>query len=233
MDQPNSAPAQKRVSPLAIWIPIIIIMLGGVVFYNYLVSQSLKQPKEKDRPPYLGRLEKDLILTERSGKTVQLSQLKGKFIVAGYVYTRCPRGCAVVVSKMKKLYEEFGKDPRVQFLSFTVDPDDTPEILSEFATRFGITGDNWWFVNGPKAEVRNYLTFQFKFAGVKEIPESERMSPEDKYMHDMKVAIVDDKGHLRGHYDIANMDPEYETFWAAKIRKDLKYILSNNEDPKE
>ena len=232
MDQPNSAPSQKRVSPLAFWIPIIIIMLGGVVFYNYLVTQSLKQPKEKDRPPYLGRLEKDLILTERSGKTVQLSQLKGKFIVAGYVYTRCPRGCAVVVSKMKKLFEEFGQDPRVQFLSFTVDPDDTPEILSEFATRFGIKGDNWWFVNGPKAEVRNYLTFQFKFAGVKEIPEAERMSPEDKYMHDMKVAIVDDKGHLRGHYDIANMDPEYETFWAEKIRKDLKYILSNSEEPK-
>jgi cytochrome oxidase Cu insertion factor (SCO1/SenC/PrrC family) len=232
MDQPNSAPSPKRVSPLAIWIPIIMIMLGGVVFYNYLVTQSLKQPKEKDRPPYLGRLEKDLILTERSGKTVQLSQLKGKFIVAGYVYTRCPRGCAVVVSKMKKLYEEFGQDPRVQFLSFTVDPDDTPEILSDFATRFGIKGDNWWFVNGPKAEVRNYLTFQFKFAGVKEIPEAERMSPDDKYMHDMKVAIVDDKGHLRGHYDIANMDPEYETFWAAKVRKDLKYILSNSEEPR-
>lgn len=232
MDQPNSAPSSKRVSPLAIWIPIIMIMLGGVVFYNYLVTQSLKQPKEKDRPPYLGRLEKDLILTERSGKTVQLSKLKGKFIVAGYVYTRCPRGCAVVVSKMKKLYEEFGQDPRVQFLSFTVDPDDTPEILSDFATRFGIKGDNWWFVNGPKAEVRNYLTFQFKFAGVKEIPEAERMSPDDKYMHDMKVAIVDDKGHLRGHYDIANMDPEYETFWAAKVRKDLKYILSNSEEPK-
>ena len=232
MDQPNSAPSPKRVSPLAIWIPIIMIMLGGVVFYNYLVTQSLKQPKEKDRPPYLGRLEKDLILTERSGKTVQLSQLKGKFIVAGYVYTRCPRGCAVVVSKMKKLYEEFGQDPRVQFLSFTVDPDDTPEILSDFATRFGIKGDNWWFVNGPKAEVRNYLTFQFKFAGVKEIPEAERMSPDDKYMHDMKVAIVDDKGHLRGHYDIANMDPEYEMFWAAKVRKDLKYILRNSEEPK-
>jgi cytochrome oxidase Cu insertion factor (SCO1/SenC/PrrC family) len=232
MDQPNSAPSPKRVSPLAIWIPIIMIMLGGVVFYNYLVTQSLKQPKEKDRPPFLGRLEKDLILTERSGKTVQLSQLKGKFIVAGYVYTRCPRGCAVVVSKMKKLYEEFGQDPRVQFLSFTVDPDDTPEILSDFATRFGIKGDNWWFVNGPKAEVRNYLTFQFKFAGVKEIPEAERMSPDDKYMHDMKVAIVDDKGHLRGHYDIANMDPEYETFWAAKVRKDLKYILSNSEEPR-
>ena len=232
METSSNPPAQKKVSPLAIWIPIILIMLGGVVFYNYLVAQSLKPSQDKDRPPLLGRLEKDLILTERSGKTVQLSQLKGKFIVAGYVYTKCPRGCAIVVSKMKKLYEEFGSDPRIQFLSFTVDPDDTPEVLSDFATRFGIAGDNWWFVNGPKAEVRNYLTFQFKFAGVKEIPELERLSPDDKYMHDMKVALVDDRGHLRGHYDIANMDPEYESFWADKIRKDLKYILSQPHEAK-
>lgn len=214
----------KSVNPWTIWIPIIIIMLGAVVFYNYLVQQSMK--KEKDRPPLLGRLEKDLELVERSGKAVHLHDLKGKILVAGYVYTRCPRGCALVVSKMKKLYEEFDAQKNLQFLSFTVDPDDTPQILSEFATRFGITKDNWWFVNGPKDVVRNYLTFQFKFAGVKEIPEAERLNPDDKYVHDMKVALVDHKGNIRGHYDIANMDPEYESFWQEKVRKDLKYLIA-------
>ena len=214
----------KSVNPWTIWIPIIIIMLGAVVFYNYLVQQSMK--KEKDRPPMLGRLENDLELTERSGKTVHLHDLKGKIIVAGYVYTRCPRGCALVVSKMKKLHEEFGDESGLQFLSFTVDPDDTPQIMSEFATRFGITKDNWWFVNGPKDIVRNYLTFQFKFAGVKEIPEAERLNPDDKFIHDMKVALVDHKGNIRGHYDIANMDPEFEGFWQEKIRKDLRHLIA-------
>jgi protein SCO1 len=218
------ATPQKTVNPWTIWIPIIMIMLGGVVFYNYLVEQSLK--RDHDRPPLLGRLENDLELTERSGKTVHLSDLRGKIILAGYVYTRCPRGCALVVSKMKKLYEELGDEKDIQFLSFTVDPGDTPQNLSEFATRFGITKDNWWFVNGPKEQVRNYLTFQFKFAGVKEIPEAERLNPEDKYIHDMKVALVDHKGNIRGHYDIANMDPEYEAFWQEKIRKDLKFLIA-------
>lgn len=222
MTQP--LPPSKPINPWTIWIPIIIVMLGVVVFYNYLVEQSLK--RDKDRPPYLGRLENDLELTERGGKTVHLSELKGKVILAGYVYTRCPRGCALVVSKMKKIYDEFGSDPGVQFLSFTVDPDDTPQILTDFATSRGITKDNWWFVNGPKDAVRSYLTFQFKFAGVKEIPEAERLNPADKFIHDMKVAIVDHKGNIRGHYDIANMDPEYESFWNEKIRKDLKLLLS-------
>lgn len=222
----QSLPPPKPVSPLVIWIPIIMVMLGGVVLYNYLVQQSLKQKSASDRPPYLGRLEKDLNLIERSGKPVQLHQLKGKIIIAGYVYTRCPRGCAMVVQRMKELYDEFGGEPDLQFLSFTVDPDDTPQILSDFANRFGITKDNWWFVNGPKDEVRNYLTFQFKFAGVKEVPEADRMNPDDKYLHDMKVALVDHQGHLRGHYDISNADPEFQKFWAEKVRKDLRHLLA-------
>ena len=221
----NESPAKTKLSPWTIWVPIIIAALGIVVFYNYLIYRS-KMDNQADRPPILGRLEKDLELTERSGKTVHLNDLRGKIIIAGYVYTRCPRGCAVVVSKMKKLYDELANEPGVQFLSFTVDPDDTPQILTEFATRFGITKDNWWFVNGPKDQVRNYLTFQFKFAGVKDVPVAERFNPEDKFIHDMKVAIVDHKGNIRGHYDIANMDPEYEGFWKEKIRKDLKLLLS-------
>lgn len=221
MTQPETP--QNSVNPWTIWIPIIIIMLGGVVFYNYLVQQSLK--RDKDRPPYLGRLENDLELVERSGRTVHLSELKGKIIIAGYVYTRCPRGCALVVSKMKKLHEEFGGNQGLQFLSFTVDPDDTPQVLSEFATRFGIKDDNWWFVNGPKDPVRNYLTFQFKFSGVKEVPEAERFNPDDKYIHDMKVALVDHKGNIRGHYDIASADPDYEKFWSERVRRDLRFLI--------
>lgn len=221
MEQPP--PPSKPINPWTIWIPVILMALGSVVLYNYLVTQSFK--KQHDRPPILGRLEKDLELTERSGRRVRLGELRGKILVGGYVYTRCPRGCALVVSKMKELYDEIGAEPGVQFLSFTVDPDDTPGNMSEFATRFGITGDNWWFLNGPKDDVRNYLTQQFKFAGVKEIPEKDRLNPDDKYLHDMKVALVDHEGHVRGHYDIANFDPEYARFWAEKIRKDLRYLL--------
>ncbi len=181
--QPVEPP--KPVNPWTIWIPVILIALGSVVLYNYLVIQSLNKQKADDRPPYLGRLEKDIDLTERSGKAVKLSELKGKVLVAGYVYTRCPRGCAMVVAKMKELHDEFGSDPGLQFLSFTVDPDDTPQIMSEFAKRFGIAAENWWFLNGPKKETRDYLTFQFKFAGVQEIPVKELLNTDDKYLHDM------------------------------------------------
>ena len=133
----NESPAKPKLSPWTIWAPIIIAVLGIVVFYNYLIYRS-RIDNDVNRPPILGRLEKDLELTERSGKKVHLADLKGKVLVISWVFTRCPRGCAAVIAKLKKLHEEFGSEPGLHFLSFTLDADDTPEMMKKFASGLGI-----------------------------------------------------------------------------------------------
>jgi len=217
-------PAKVPLHPLSIWAPIIIAVLGIVVFYNYLIYRS--RADLKDRPPVLGRLEKDLELTERSGKKVHLEELKGKVLVVSWVFTRCPRGCAAVIAKLKKLHEEFANEPGLQFVSFTLDADDTPELMKKFAAGLGIKDDaNWWFVNGEKEAVRKFMTEQVRFRPVQEMPEQDRLSPDDKYIHDLRVAIIDHLGHVRGLEDILNADPEFAKFWDEKLRKDLRYLL--------
>ncbi|MFM2176538.1 MAG: hypothetical protein RL015_636 [Verrucomicrobiota bacterium] len=225
-----------RINPWTLWVPIILIALGIVVFYNYLIYTSLESEKSKgklgelapqtERPSYLGRLEKDLVLTERNGQTVHLAELRGKILLASWVFTRCPRGCAGVVSKLKKLYSELGGNPDVQFLSFTLDPDDTPEMMKAFASGIDIKDtDHWWFLNGPKDDVRKYLTLSFKFRPVQDLPVADRLTPDDKYIHDLRVCLVDHQGHIRGLYDVMNADPEYQEYWDKKIRQDLKFLL--------
>ena len=227
-DQPSDLAATKSFNPWAIWIPIIAMVLGVVVLYNYLITQS---KEDKDRPPYMGRLENDLTLTERNGKTVHLSDLRGKILIASWVFTRCPRGCAGVLAKLKKLHAELGNNPDIYFLSFTLDPDDTPEMMQKFASGLGITEkDNWWFLNGPKDEVRSYLTNKFQFRPVQDLPEADRLSPDDKYIHDLRVALVDHKGHVRRLEDLMNADPEFQTYWDGKIRKDLKYLIDEKKN---
>lgn len=225
----SSPETKKPLNPWSIWIPIILIMMGVVVLYNYLVMETLQ--REKDRPPYYTRLEHDLKnLTERSGKTVALNDLRGKVILMGYVYTSCPRGCSLVVEEMKHVYDEFApKHPGLQLVSFTIDPDDTPENMKKFAEARGITQDNWWFLNGPKTEVRNFLTYDVKFYAVKEIPEKERFSPMDKYEHDMRVALIDHEGHVRGMYKIMDGDPEFQKLDREKLRRNLAYLLAEQE----
>ncbi len=216
---------KKSIHPLTIWGPIIVIVCGLVIFWNYMVK--LKHDRDTPRLPILSRLEKNLILTERSGKQVELKDIKGKIIVACWVFTRCPRGCAGVVSELLSLYKEIGDEEGIQFISFSVDPDDTAEQLSKFAENLNIKGDNWWFVSGVRDEVRTYMTRYFGFMDVQDIPEKDRLSPDDKFLHDMKVGLADHQGHVRGFYDIASYDPEFKEFWKEKIRKDIKTLLKD------
>lgn len=221
----NESPAKAKLSPWTIWVPIIIAVLGLVVFYNYLIYRT-RIDNDVNRPPILGRLEKDLELTERSGKTVHLEDLKGKVLIISWVFTRCPRGCAAVIAKLMKLQAEFANEPGLQFVSFTLDADDTPEMMKKFASGLGIKDDaNWWFVNGEKAAVRKFMTSQAQFRPVQDMPEAERLSPDDKYIHDLRVAVIDHRGHVRGLADILNTDPEFAKFWDEKLRKDLRYLL--------
>ena len=224
MSEPTPKP---RFHPLTLWIPVILIVGGLVLFWNYLVK--LQAEKAKPRLPILARVEKSITLTERSGRQVELQELKGKVVIASMVYTHCPRGCTGVVGQMLGLHKEYANDPRVHFLSFSVDPDDKPEDLKKFADGLKLTGENWWFVNGPKDAMRSFLTRYFRFDAVQDVPEAERLSPDDKFLHDMKVALVDASGHVRGHYDISSADPEYAAFFQEKIRQDIRSLLNGEQ----
>ena len=225
-----SEPAAKpSIHPLTIWVPIIIMAMGVMVFYNYAITQSLKQ--EKDRPAYLTRLEKDLEdLQERSGKVVKLSDAKGKVMVLAHVYTTCPVGCSQIVAEMKDLYDEFvPKHAGLHFVSFAIDPNDGPERLKQYAEANDILQDNWWFVNGDQAKIRTYLSRVVKFYEVIEKPKEKQTSEVDKYDHDMRIALIDHEGHLRGMYDVMSPDPDFRSFAKKKIRKDLAYLLAEQE----
>lgn len=231
MSEPTPTP-KRSLTPWAIWTPIIAIVLGLVVFYNYLLSmQKQAASAEKDRPAILSRTENDLALTERSGKTVHMKDLKGKILLMSWVYTRCPRGCAGVIAKLKQLQAEYKDNPDIHFVSFTLDPEDTPEMMKMFASGIDVKDtDPWWFVNGAKDEVRHFMTQSLKFRPVQDLPEEDRLTPDDKYIHDLRVALVDHKGQVRGTlYDLMNADPEFAKHYDAQLRKDLNYILKEKE----
>ena len=237
MSAENPAP-KSPINPWSIWIPIIIAALSLVVVYNWLFTL---QQKEHDRakaaaeglptrPPIMSRLTDDLELVERSGKTVHLAELRGKILVASWVFTRCSRGCSAVTAQMKKLYDEFADHPEIHFLSFTLDNEDSPELLAKFAGNFGIdSSERWWFLNGDKTKVRGLMTRQFGFRPVEEMPEKDRLGPDDKYIHDLRVAVVDHNGHVRRLEDVQNQDPETAKYWEEQIRKDLHWLIDHRD----
>jgi cytochrome oxidase Cu insertion factor (SCO1/SenC/PrrC family) len=176
-----------------------------------------------------------LKVTESSGKEVELKDLKGKVLAACWVFTHCPRGCPGVIAEMNKAFKDIRQKAGANadsfhFLSFSVDPDDKPADLREFMGRFGIDNSHWWFLTGPKDTVRPYMNRYFGFYDVKDVPEKERLSPDDKFVHDMRIALVDPMGHVRGFYDLVSTDPEARAMFQEKFREDALRLLNERRE---
>ncbi|MFO0953662.1 MAG: DUF420 domain-containing protein [Isosphaeraceae bacterium] len=76
---------------------------------------------------------------------------------------------------------------------------DTPEVLSEYASRFGADPNRWLFLTGPKDEVHRLIQDRFKL-GVRAATADEVKAGTEEFLHSEKLALVD-RGKIVGFYD--------------------------------
>ena len=92
-------------------------------------------------------------LTDRTGRTITLADLKGHVWAADFVYTTCPGPCRILSSGMHDIQKALAMVPEARFVSISSDPEkDTPAVLQQYASQFGAT-DQWLFLTGDKASV--------------------------------------------------------------------------------
>jgi protein SCO1/2 len=198
---PNSPAPATRGPTVYQWI---IVVLGSIVALFAIYRFTNAQP-----PPQLGDATHELrkiavvppfALTERSGKQITNRNLAGKVWVADFIYTTCPGPCPLVTAGMAKVQDAVQHDPRVQLVTFTVDPDtDTPPVLAKYADTFHADHDRWWFITGPKKPL--YDLIQNGFLQV--VQDNSNQPPQDgqfKVTHSTYLALVDGDGNVRGFY---------------------------------
>ncbi len=97
-------------------------------------------------------------LTTHNGKKVQLYDdlLKGKKVAIAVMYTSCSVECPLITARMvelkKALGDHVGKD--IFFYSISIDPWDRPEVLKEYAAKFGAGGPGWEFLTGNDDDIK-------------------------------------------------------------------------------
>lgn len=213
-----------------VWTCVIIMVLGLVIFWNYLAKMKLDAHKMQDRPPYAGELQKNLQATEMSGKEISISELDGKVWVAGFLYTLCPRGCAGLAMEMADLQKKFGSEPKFHLVSVSLNAEwDTPERLREWTAKQGFSGPNWWFLTGNGSALRDYMKDEFKLF-ISEIPPDKRRNEFDRFDHKLALVLVDHKRRIRGTYDFSS--PDLWDLYQEKIEKDIKAVLKEASDNK-
>ena len=167
---------------------------------------------EPNRGVAVGDRVPDFTLTDQTGATVRLSQMRGSPVAVTFLYTRCPiaTACPLTTTKFAKLDSLLKEKGFGKILTITVDPEhDTPKVLADYASRLGADPERWKFLTGdPKAVAEVATSF-----GVVYYPD------QGQVVHGQAVAVVDPSGRLATIYYGQIWEPEHLLRDLEKARK--------------
>ncbi len=194
-DERTAANPESTPSELVIWglLAIFIIGMTGIAVLRRMQTAP-KQPL-----PILAQVT-HFEMTNRDGRTVDLTEFAGSPWVADFIFTRCVGMCPLMSASMRRVASNAPATAGLKLVSFSVDPEhDTPEVLNAYAERFG-AGPNWYFLNaGGLAEIREVARGAF-LLGVEEAPEDAPDATED-IIHSNRLVLIDSASRVRGYYD--------------------------------
>jgi len=106
----------------------------------------------------VGQQVPDFTLIDQKRRKVSLSQLRGKVVVANFIYTTCalPNFCLRLANNLAVLQTRFAKELGRDLVLLTVSFDpvhDTPDVLAKYASQWDANPDTWRFLTGPAADV--------------------------------------------------------------------------------
>jgi protein SCO1 len=86
----------------------------------------------------------EFFLVEHTGRTLRLSELRGKAVLLFFGYTKCPDVCPLTLANLRRAIDEIGAGPdQVRVVMITVDPEhDDMEALAGYVAKFspGVSG---------------------------------------------------------------------------------------------
>jgi len=168
-------------------------------------------------------------LTDQARQVITNKTFAGRAYVADFFFATCPGICPKMQGELLKVYTKYAKDPRVVFLSHTIDPaHDTIPVLLDYAQRLGITdATRWHFATTgahgePTAKDTVFQLARAYFTAA--LPDKQAPGG---FAHNGTFALVDDQGHIRGLYDSLNAQE------VARLFEELPILLAEIDSRKK
>ena len=230
--------ARQRLPHFAFWgvlvAALVVVLAAGVVARRW----TAPPPGGWDQRPLEGLqvfwAVPDFSLVERSGRHVTLADLLDKVWVASFIYTKCTETCPLQTAHMAQLQRDLAGERELRLVSITVDPErDTPEVLQEYAKRYGADPERWLFLAGEKRAIYRLAQEGFRLSVVDPDDQGPGTSfwpfvPRPAYashgsgglvIHSSRLVLVDRQARTRGFYD--GTDPEA----LKRLRRDARTLL--------
>jgi len=132
-------------------------------------------------------------LVDQAGQIRSSDELRGSVWIADFIFTHCSTVCPVLTAKMVQVQRAI-RDPRVRFVSFSIDPDrDTPDALREYARRWAPDETRWTLLATTKQSLAAVVAGMKTFVQPQAEPNAE--------LHTSEFFLVDGQGRVRGLYD--------------------------------
>ncbi len=157
----------------------------------------------KDVYRELGETVPDFALYDQNGAVFSPGQVRGKWVVMNFIYTRCPVAtmCPASTARMQGLQrtarERGIRD--LELISVSLDPAyDTPTVLRQYAEGRGLDPANFHLLTGPESAVRDLLQ---QFGVIVE--------PGENYLkHTLATLLIDPTGHIVHRIDGTSWSPD-------------------------
>ncbi len=214
---------EKRPALKIVFGAFLLLYLGGIVAWSLKVGPSFWRlggvsQKSLGGPGDFGTVP-DFSLVERSKRTINLHDLRGKIWITNFIFTACTETCPTQSAAMARLQSDLDLKGKIKLVSITVHPKrDTPEVLSQYASRFGAHPDQWYFLTGNKEEIYRLAQEGFRLSAA-QVPNS---TDNQAFIHSSRLVLVDGEAKIRGYYE--SNDPQA----LHKLTHDIKLILGQN-----
>ena len=153
---------------------------------------------------------------DQHGHSVSDTLLRGKVHVANFFFSRCTNICPNMIKQMQLIESEFGQNPEVEMLSFSVTPWlDSVSVLKKYADKNNIKSKQWHLLTGDKNAIYT-LARKSYFA-----EENLGFTKDNgQFLHTEHVVLVDKTLRIRGIYN-GSLGLEME-----QLAKDIKLLLA-------
>lgn len=211
MTMPYPVGAGVDLSPVEagdrIKVRVVVHGDGQYELDKVMVTDSSHREKtvKETRQLYLGELIPDVWLLNQDGKTIRLSDFRGKTVLLTFIYTRCPMPtfCPRLSTLFAAVEKELAKDPkeysRTQLVSVSIDPKfDTPSVLRKYGLAY-LSGNEksfgHWSFTVPSPENLKKLAEAFAL-----IYEEE----DNQITHSMSTVLIAPDGRLIKEWTVSD-----------------------------
>ena len=165
-----------------------LLALGTDTFRVFTSEQARRNAVER-APRALPKV----ALEDQDGRPFDLAAYHGRPVAVSFMYTGCRSVCPLASQGFERLARaEWSRnsagDGRLQLISISFDPRDTPDRLREYASLYRADGRGWRFAR--VREMRD-LGLLLRTFGIVVIP-----APGGNFQHNAAVHLVDAEGRL-------------------------------------